>query len=355
MVLVGSTRTASGARSPMLRSAIARRARRVQAHARRQARVCGLPALLLLSTAACASPAADVANAAPARVESFEALAGGGAPVGRSPRAWEPWLGRPWRADDGTAATYPVSRLACPGGRCEVVEEAVVDNCRALFDADRRNLDVDRDARARYQGWRLKCYAGRAIAQAAVATDSHLSGFAMEANGYRQLPVALGFPSGPAQVDAIVEIQSAHGDLGDFIDKALSGVTAATVADARPRQVSIADDQAWTRSWTWLARGDFNHDGHEDLLVAASLHDSPTRALYAHRLFLVERPRRAAPLSLVQEIPLVAGPVVCERYVARCGRDIVRATDVDAAADGGIARPWPTAGDPVPSIPPKDP
>ncbi|MBB1060040.1 hypothetical protein [Marilutibacter spongiae] len=303
-----------------------------QARARLCAAARCLPVLLLLSAAACSSPSGDARAPATGGVASFEALAGGGAPVGQGPEAWARWLDSPWKADDGDAPSYRVSRLACPGGECEVAEEAMVDTCRALFDADLRNLEADREARSSYQDWRLKCYAGRAIAQADIAADSHLADFAMEANGYRRLPAALGFPSGPAQVAAIVEIQAAHGDLGAFIDQVLTGVTAVTAADAPPRQVSIADDEEWTRSWTWLARGDINHDGHEDLLVAASLHDSATRALYAHRLFVVERPTADAPLSLAQEISLVAGPVVCDPYVAHCEREIVQAADAEQAA-----------------------
>lgn len=281
-------------------------------------------AVLISTGCAVATPDQDMAHDRQ-HVAWFDGMRSGGARINEGQR-WSDWLATPWMTDAGDPLRFHVHVL--DGSTLpRVVDKAVVGSCEQLFDADLRWLQprTERE-RGPYSGLRRQCYAARVISQGIRAETSLVTNFDMHESTFSSLPAELVTIMSPGQQgERVDEILRDGGSLGEAIEYTLEGPTVDVSDVERLKQVAFIVHDGWRQDWTWLARGDFNHDGVEDLLVSSRLR-APSGELDDHRLFVLTRRAADSPIELLQEIPLYAGEEAdaCSRRPARCGREIIR-------------------------------
>lgn len=289
----------------------------------------GLAALLALGGCAAGETgqtdqAGSTSTATDQHIEWFSPMQPANAPQAPGNGDWANWLAAPWYGADGQPDHFDAIRMICPDGDCVSDQRRQVGSCDALFAADRDGLDVPGmdETQARYLARRLRCHAARLIASASPAASSHVAQFSMQGSDLRGLPVELGYATGPEQTGTMRELRDAGGDLGAFLDT-LPGATRPAAVGEPDTGTRIVDGDNWTREWLLLARGDFNLDGVEDLLVAANLYITDEELLFGTRLYVVGKPRADSPMSVIQQIPLLGSEDSCDELVELCGNEIV--------------------------------
>lgn len=289
-------------------------------------RLAGVFAAVLLQSGCAAATSDGVTLSESQEAAWFEGLRSGGARIDDGP-GWDAWLDTPWISDTGEMIRFRVHLLG-GGQQAVVVDEATVDTCMQLFDADLRSLQppMQRE-RVPYAGLRRQCYAARVISEGLKAETSFVTDFDMDEPTFRNLPAQLVTVMSPGrQAERVDEIVSNGGTLGDAIDYTMDKPSTDASDVERLKQIAFIDQDGWRQDWTWLARGDFNRDGVEDLLVSSRLRAPVGEHLDDYRLFLLTRRAADSPIELLQEIPLASGDEtgLCSEMVIRCGRDILR-------------------------------
>lgn len=284
-----------------------------------------LVAAAFVSSSACSQSAPESnAGTGGQAVAWFDGMLVGSAQKKES-ESWADWLDRPWASDAGTPLSVHVQDL---GGAIDpdIVAEATVSTCTQLFDADLRGLSPSeaRD-RAPYSALRVSCYSARLVSQGGAAERSFVADFTMDESSFRQLPPELVTIISPGrQLDQVGTIIEEGGRLGEVIDYTMSAP--AFDGSNGPYRISTttSGDVGWVQDWTWLARGDFDRDGVEDLLVASRLHVPGKQGVDDHRLFVVTRRSADTPMEVTREIPLYPGDEtgLCGELAPRCARDI---------------------------------
>lgn len=281
---------------------------------------------VVLINLGCAGAAPDGAMRIARDVAWFEGMQGNGARIDEAPH-WAGWLEQPWHSEADGPIVFHVRR---PGGdpAPDVVDEATVNTCQQLFDADLRGLQPPTQReRVHYAGVRRQCYAARVISRGVTARTSFVTDFDMHETTFRNLPAQMVTVMSPGRQAARVdEILRDGGTLGEAIDYTMDAPTTDTSDIERLKQIAFVGQDGWRQDWTWLARGDFNRDGVEDLLVSSRLRAPVGEHLDDYRLFLLTRRAADSPIELLQEIPLASGDEkgLCSEVVIRCGRDIPR-------------------------------
>ena len=151
-----------------------------------------------------------------------------------------------------------------------------------------------------YRAWATACYAVLAVTQATNAKRSHVSGFTVDEAHTRQLPIELAFTISEDEVRKVQRIATAGGDLGEYLGNASIRVAKGTPA----RGGVIEDGSGGFEGLRWLASGDFNHDGDEDLLV--STYNRVAGGSYeSWGLYLVGRAHAHAPMKMLKSYPVM--------------------------------------------------
>lgn len=182
------------------------------------------------------------------------------------------------------------------------------------------------EERVPYSALRSRCYSGRLINRGAAAAESFMSDFEMAEADFSQLPPELATVMSPGeQMEKVGEIMREGGRLGDVVDFTMAAPSFDYSRVHDLKRVSITDGDGWVQDWTWLARGDFNRDGIEDILVSSRLYMPGGSFVDDHRLFVLTRTADDSPVELLQEIPLYPGDEtgLCGELVSRCGREVV--------------------------------
>jgi hypothetical protein len=202
---------------------------------------------------------------------------------------WRDVLTTPWRMN-GTPVSFPVG-----DGRARVN----VKSCAELFDVRKRALSPAGQDAAIYQGWALKCHAIRLLIDAARPKQDFLGDFSLDGNKVRALPAGMAFSISHDDERRVSDISRRKGLLGEY----LKGATVEVIHSSAGRQVTIKDADGGIQRLTVLARGDFDHDGIGDVLVAASneVVGGDYRASY---LFIVSRRAADGPLELRRTVSL---------------------------------------------------
>lgn len=189
-------------------------------------------------------------------------------------------------------------------------ESMMVDSCKKVFMADKKGLGSARSYRQTkvYRSWAAPCYALRALGRATPAQRSFVKGFVLDAEQVKALPVAMAPAISSSDRRKMAKIRDAGGTLGDYIGDKSVEVEANKQGGAFGTVTVRGSDGG--QSIQLLAKGDFNHDDIEDLLLSTYVWvtgGSPGGSYAAHGLFVVSRMGKGGPLKVVKEIP-VMGP-----------------------------------------------
>lgn len=225
----------------------------------------------------------------------------GGNMSAKTQRGLKALLSRPWRVED-EMVKFDVKNAKG--------SQSVVASCEALFRADSDGMrpHVYRDLKD-YRSWAFGCYAVRAVSEASIARKSFVSDFSFDLSRVKNLPVELASVTSKDDVRKVKAIQARRGSLGDYLENASVKLEKGTPA----RGVGIQDGSGGSQGIHWMASGDFNHDGVEDLLI--STYSTVSGGDYAtYGLYLVSRDGLGAPLTLLKVYP-VMGPGISDNSV----------------------------------------
>jgi hypothetical protein len=211
------------------------------------------------------------------------------APHGMS--EWNRWLDQPWLDPGGDRLRFPVADGH--GGK------DVVGNCLQLFAADRKGLALTQPIdQMLYRGWALNCYAGRLIRDAAAARTSYVAGFRFDRAHVEALPARMRF---------VISASDARADAGQRMKRFATGakMTFSNAPDDMYAMITYPD--GGTQAISLVARGDFNHDGVQDLLLRSYNRANGGGSYAALAMYIVTRRRAGARLEVVRQVP-VMGP-----------------------------------------------
>lgn len=178
-----------------------------------------------------------------------------------------------------------------------------VNSCREAFrlTANHKDSYPKNTPEDIYVAHVVACYAAQAIYQAIPARVSHLSNFKMDAADARTLPAALTLVISNYQAEKITRATKLGKTLGDVLPK---GATFSVRHNPRgdAPMVRVNDGSGGIEDMSLLARGDFNHDGIEDLLIAVS--SSVVGGTYRQSdLYLITRLGPHAPMKVLAAYP----------------------------------------------------
>ncbi|GAB3028418.1 hypothetical protein GCM10027285_08380 [Oleiagrimonas citrea] len=237
-----------------------------------------------------ATGCAEAGNAFPVKVYGGFVLKGSA----KSPQGvdqWNQWLQQAWRNPDGDPLAFAVGK--------DGAKKAEVGNCEQLFSADRQGLELVQPLdRMIYRGWAAKCYAARLIRDGKSSRVSHVSGFRFDRAHVDRLPVGMRFVVSPSD-----QGDDGHKTLGPFLRKAKMEFS--NQEDSMYAFVTYPDGR--TQAITLVARGDFDHDGTEDLLFRSYNRMNGGGSYASLAMYLVSRSGGASAMRVVKRIP-VMGP-----------------------------------------------
>lgn len=215
--------------------------------------------------------------------------------VSQSPAGWQDLLSAHWKVEDEDVSFDVQNKKG---------DKLHVDNCTALFKADQAGLTQPMHGSWKiYRAWAKNCYAVRALADAKAADQSFVDDFAMTEENVRALPVDLAFMVSNDDIRHMKKIRKNGGNLGDYIGKATVSRGLKT-GDGPSRYSVVRDQYGGVQALRLVARGDFDHDGVEDLMISTAT--SLTGGSYeAYGLYVVTRKKPDAPFELVQRFDVM--------------------------------------------------
>lgn len=186
--------------------------------------------------------------------------------------------------------------VAGPGGA-----KGVARNCATALERLAKGFSPASDADARaLQFASVRCLALRAVGRAVPAKRSYLGGFRLDENALALLPPSVGLAVSRDEVKAVREAEAAGKSWAEF---AGPGVQAAVDPPAGDRTEPVLEvtGKGWQVKLTEYARGDFDGNGVEDILVRADGVRRP--GTYAsHRLLILTRDSTKGRLRTVREV-----------------------------------------------------
>lgn len=200
---------------------------------------------------------------------------------------WRTSLSQPWSLG-GNSATFTI----VDGGK-----SLTVDRCTRLFASVEAGVNVGGADQDIFNAWRISCHAVRVLVNALPARQSHLSHFTLDRKTIKALPAQLAFQVSPDDERRVAAITSRGGSLGDYV----GSVTLKRLGKPGDRRMLVTQDMNYVQKLVILARGDFDHDGVDDLLISST--NSITDATYtAAHLYIVSRLSADGPLVFRKEV-----------------------------------------------------
>lgn len=147
----------------------------------------------------------------------------------------------------------------------------------------------------------IGCYAAREILHATAPKVSYLTNFKMNAHDARNLPAALFQVMSGSETEDIKKAMVAGKTLGEVVGPGSSFEDHANKFGNAPL-VRVDNGFGAIEDISLLARGDFNHDGIEDLLISISA-TSPDGHFGSNQLYLVTRLAPNAPMKVLKTYP----------------------------------------------------
>lgn len=218
-------------------------------------------------------------------------------PASRFPVQWSPALGLDTleHLDERLARTWEfpleVSRLQGSTGLQR--EFAKIENCLSYFQLTRQGFQSTPLKHQMLEG--VVCHALQALKHAVPARRSFLAEFTVNDASVRKLPPDLALSISPDDQRRVQRAKTDH----------LSWDNIDTIHRVIPHAEGsgLVEGDGWAMRLTILARGDFNQDGFEDLLLQT--HGWLTEGTYERvRLLELTRKTPQGPLTVTKEYSL---------------------------------------------------
>lgn len=177
--------------------------------------------------------------------------------------------------------------------------DTVVDNCDKLFSANDRSLGPIPVDFGVYQYMALKCYIAKAISGAESANISYVANWVLDKSTVKQLPPQLSFIVSDDDQKSVSRSEARHESLGGLFPSA--EISSKAVND---NNHVVIDDGVSVQEMALVAKGDFNGDGVEDLLVSSENH-LPGGRYRQYGLYVVTRLKKGRSLTLVKTYPVM--------------------------------------------------
>lgn len=169
---------------------------------------------------------------------------------------------------------------------------SLVNNCQKLFAADKiRQEPVNPSEFGPYREVAFQCYLVRSITKAKGANKSYLTLFKLYSESAPALPVAMAFVPSQVEYHKLLDDKNIN-NLGDF------GIQSSQQMDSNVITITTREGN---QRLTLYAKGDFNDDGLEDVLIG-SRNSIPEATYAANSLFVISRQASNGPLVLVKKI-----------------------------------------------------
>lgn len=162
-------------------------------------------------------------------------------------------------------------------------------------------VNTQRATAAAYVVASIACYAARDILHATAPKVSYLANFEMNARDAHNLPAALFQVMSDSETVDIKKAMIAGKTLGEVVGPGSSFEDRANKFGNAPL-VRVDNGFGAIEDISLLARGDFNHDGIEDLLISISA-TSPDGHFGSNQLYLVTRLAPDAPMKVLKTYP----------------------------------------------------
>lgn len=169
-----------------------------------------------------------------------------------------------------------------------------IRTCEQLLATAELHLQMAGSDRRIIRGWRAKCKAVRAVVEGISPQKSFIGDFALDKTSVKALPAGTAFIVSRDDKARVEQVRSRSGTLGDL----LGGATINPVTGAEVGVVQVRNDTTGKRRFlSFLAQGDFDRDGFDDLLLYAS--GSMAGGSYsASSVYIVSRLEKGGPLVL---------------------------------------------------------
>lgn len=173
----------------------------------------------------------------------------------------------------------------------------IIDRCTTLFAAVETGANLGGTDHVIFNAWKVHCYAVRVVVNATPAQQSHVANLTLDKKGIAALPAQLAFQISRDDERRVAAITSKGGSLGDY----LGSVKLKQMGTPDDRRVLVADEMGNVQKLAILAKGDFDHDGVDDLLVS-SINSITGGSYTAAHLYIVSRLKADGPLVLRKEV-----------------------------------------------------
>lgn len=228
-------------------------------------------------------------------------------PPVKSQAMWADQLRQPWartpplgvlriKVSPRRVGNYPIAHDI--GHQAENLKSSV-DTCEKLFSANEKSLGPVPIELGAYQYMALKCYIAKAVYLAKSAKVSYLGKWVLNNSTVKQLPPQLAFVVSNDDKSIVYRAEAKHKSLGSMLSNA--EITSKAVDD---NHHVIINNGVSIQELALVARGDFNGDGVEDLLVASENHLSGGR-YRQYGLYVVTRLKKGGSLILAKTYPVM--------------------------------------------------
>lgn len=176
-----------------------------------------------------------------------------------------------------------------------IVANKTVNNCRDYFNASKQKLEpVKEFERSAYYEFAIMCMAVKSVASAVPASISYLNDFVLNKDSLKKIPKALSFKTSDIEYKKILS----NKNLISLHDVNLISEVINIKEDS-----AIFKSEGAQQEISFVAKGDFNRDGIEDLLITSK--DSLIGGNYSSiRMFLITKLGMKSNFILLKELLL---------------------------------------------------
>lgn len=188
-------------------------------------------------------------------------------------------------------------------GPAEMSNHTAVNSCDQAFAAIKAGVHAAGSANDIdiYKNRLIACIAARVIFHGEPAKTSYLRNFKMDSAEVRNVPAALTLVISNSQTAKVTRAIKLGKTLGDVLPKDATFTVRHNPRGNAP-MVRVHDGTGGIEDMSLLARGDFNHDGIEDLLIAVS--SSVVGGTYTQNdLYLITRLGPHKPMKVLAAYP----------------------------------------------------